>query len=56
MAPNISNDATQARATSIASTQSRIDDTLSKATELLYVQPAELQQQTNYYSQYLNYF
>jgi hypothetical protein len=56
MAPNISTDISQARASTLDSTQSRVDATLSKATELLYVQPAELQQQTNYYSQYLNYF
>ena len=56
MAPSTTTDVSQARASSIDATLSRVDSSISRATELLYVQPAELQQQTNYYAQYLNYY
>jgi len=46
----------QARASSLSSVQSTIDEDLKRATELLSVQKAELQYQTNYYAQYLSYY
>lgn len=45
-----------ARANSLSNIQSRIDQDLKKANELLTVQKAELQYQTNYYAQYLSYY
>jgi len=56
MAPSSSDAVSEARASSISSTESRVDASLNQANELLSVQKAQLQQQTNYYSQYLNYY
>ena len=46
----------RARATSLSSIESAIDEDLKRATELLNVEPAQLQYQTNYYAQYLSYY
>lgn len=46
----------QARASSLSSVQSTIDEDLKLATELLSVEKPQLQYQTNYYAQYLSYY
>ena len=45
-----------ARASSLTNEQSTIDKDLKAANELLQVEKAELQYQTNYYAQYLSYY
>ena len=56
MTPGVVDARSQARATSLSSVQSTIDEDLKRATELLSVEKAQLQYQTNYYSQYLSYY
>jgi hypothetical protein len=45
-----------ARASSLSTVQSNIDADLKNANELLQVEKAQLQYQTNYYAQYLSYY
>jgi hypothetical protein len=46
----------RARATSLSNIESAVDEDLKRATELLNVEKAQLQYQTNYYAQYLSYY
>ena len=56
MTPGTVDARSRARATSLSDVQSNIDEDLKRAKELLNVEKAQLQYQTNYYAQYLSYY